>query len=109
MRKQTNIARFIGLTLTLVVWWSAGTLPIHSSQSSLAATEANPRKLNDQLASRTGTNGKIAFASYLDGHQEIYTINAAGSDLQQLTFAGRGDPPLSSHGALWSPDGRSHS
>jgi Tol biopolymer transport system component len=32
-------------------------------------------------------------------------MNADGSDLKQLTFAGGGEPPFSSHGALWSPDG----
>jgi Tol biopolymer transport system component len=105
MRKQTNIARFIVLTLTLMAGWSAATLPIHSIQSSLAASEANSEKLNDQQPSGAVTNGKIAFDVYLDGYPEIYTINADGSDLQQLTFASRENPPLGSHGALWSPDG----
>lgn len=46
-------------------------------------------------------NGKIAFASNQDGHYEIYTMEADGSDVQQLTFnAADEDFPV------WSPDGK---
>jgi Tol biopolymer transport system component len=32
-----------------------------------------------------GTNGRIAFTANLDGHQQIYSANKRGGDLQQLT------------------------
>ena len=45
--------------------------------------------------------GKIAFASDRDGNVEIYTMNADGSSLVQLTESEANDYPFS-----WSPDGR---
>lgn len=46
-------------------------------------------------------NGKIAFASNMDGDFEIYTINPDGSDLQRLTFNETDDVAPD-----WSPDGQ---
>src|SRR2546429_359047 len=94
MRKQRNIVRFIVLMLTPVVLWSANILPIHSSQSAQAASDASRTKPNDQPALRAVANGKIAFGR--DG--EIFTMNSDGSDLKQLTSGG-------GFSASWSPDG----
>src|SRR5689334_193771 len=47
------------------------------------------------------TNGKIAFASDMDGDFEIYTINPDGTDLRQLTFNEFDDGAPE-----WSPDGQ---
>ncbi len=33
------------------------------------------------------TNGRIAFTANLDGHQQIYSANKRGGDVQQLTHA----------------------
>ncbi len=55
---------------------------------------------NPSSASTGVTNGKIAFASDRDGDMEIYTIDADGSNLQQLTFNSGLDMEPN-----WSPDG----
>lgn len=47
-----------------------------------------------------GVNGKIAFASDRDGNNEIYTMNADGSEQTRLTNARYNVSPE------WSPDGR---
>jgi Tol biopolymer transport system component len=47
-----------------------------------------------------GTNGKIAFTTDRDGNNEIYTINADGSNPTRLTNNASNDD-----GAAWSPDG----
>src|SRR4029453_5386695 len=47
-----------------------------------------------------GVNGKIAFVSLRDGNQEIYVMNADGSDVQRLTFEQTADVE-----PAWSPDG----
>src|SRR5438094_4419870 len=78
MRKQRNIVRFIVLMLTPVVLCSANILPIHSSQSAQAATDASRTKPNDQPVLRAVANGKIAFGR--DG--EIFTMNSDGSDVK---------------------------
>ena len=44
--------------------------------------------------------GKIAFVSDRDGNDEIYTMNADGSDVKRLTFNGAHDTE-----PCWSPDG----
>src|SRR5438876_8329656 len=82
MRKQRDIARFIVLMLTPVVLWSANILPIHSSQSAQAATNASHTKPNDQPASRAVANGKLVFS---DG-AAIYTMDHNGRDMKRLTF-----------------------
>lgn len=48
-----------------------------------------------------GSNGRIAYASNIDGDSEIYTINADGSGMTQLTFNTDQDTSPS-----WSPDGK---
>lgn len=55
-----------------------------------------------------GANGKIAFTSRIDGPSpdvagppQVFTIDADGTDLTQLTFSGLHDDP-----ATFSPDGR---
>src|SRR6266567_3044391 len=46
-----------------------------------------------------GLNGKIAFTSNLDGRTEVYSVNADGTGVTELTdSAGAGSPS-------WSPDG----
>lgn len=45
-------------------------------------------------------NGKIVFVSSRDGNEEIYAMNADGTDVRQLT-----DNPASDHSPVWSPDG----
>jgi Tol biopolymer transport system component len=47
-----------------------------------------------------GRNGKIAFASTLDGNLEIYSMDPDGSNLTRLT-----DNPASDNTPAWSPDG----
>jgi hypothetical protein len=48
-----------------------------------------------------GTNGLIAFTSNRDGNNEIYSMQAAGTNLRRLT-----NNPASDGHAAWSPDGR---
>jgi len=48
-----------------------------------------------------GENGRISFASNQSGSSQIYTMNAGGRDLIQLTFA-----PGNSVISDWSPDGQ---
>ena len=50
------------------------------------------------------SNGKIAFVSQRDGNDEIYTMNADGSNVQRLTFDPIGSPK-SDLSPVWSPDG----
>ena len=45
-------------------------------------------------------NGRIAFVSYVDGNQEIYSIGSDGSGLTRLTWNGAED-----YSPDWSPDG----
>ncbi|TES93324.1 MAG: hypothetical protein E3J88_00305, partial [Anaerolineales bacterium] len=47
-----------------------------------------------------GGSGKIAFASYRSGDQEIYVMNSDGSGIQQLT-----DNDWDDYSPAWSPDG----
>jgi hypothetical protein len=44
--------------------------------------------LGQPLASSTSSMGKIAFTSDRDGHSEIYTMNADGSNQTRLTNTG---------------------
>lgn len=48
-----------------------------------------------------GSNGKIVFASDVDGDHEIYTMDDDGSNVTQLTFN-----TVSDMNPTWSPDGR---
>lgn len=52
-------------------------------------------------AALPGENGRISFASNQSGFSQIYTMNAGGRDLIQLTFA-----PGNSVISDWSPDGQ---
>ena len=45
-------------------------------------------------------HSKIAFVSIRDGNDEIYVMNANGSDVTRLT-----NDPASDGGPAWSPDG----
>ena len=50
---------------------------------------------------RTEPSGKIAFVSFRDGNQEIYVMNADGSDERNLT-----NDPGDDYDPDWSPDGK---
>lgn len=52
------------------------------------------------LAAHPGGNGRISFSSNQTGSSQIYTMNADGSDVRQLT-ASTGNSVISD----WSPDG----
>src|SRR5437868_6948250 len=52
-------------------------------------------------ATVAGANGKIAFTSNVDGRTEVYTANADGTGVTELT-----DSP-DARGPSWSPDGSS--
>jgi Tol biopolymer transport system component len=56
------------------------------------------------LSGQAVSNGKIAFVSQRDGNDEIYTMNADGSNVQRLTFDVVGSPN-SDLSPAWSPDG----
>lgn len=47
-----------------------------------------------------GTNGMIAFDTNRDNNEDIYVMNADGTNPTRLTNASASD-----HGAVWSPDG----
>src|SRR5215211_8248538 len=49
-----------------------------------------------------GTNGKIAFDRVAGGNDDVYTINADGTGLDQLT-----NDPTTDEFAAFSPDGKS--
>jgi Tol biopolymer transport system component len=51
-------------------------------------------------AARTVRNGKIAFVSDRDGNNEIYVMDADGTNARNLTHSIRDD-----HAPAWSPDG----
>ena len=51
-------------------------------------------------ATYPGQPGKIAFVSNRDGNREIYTMNADGSNQQNIT-----NHPGSDFNPAWSPDG----
>lgn len=53
------------------------------------------------VATTPGTNGRIVFTSTRTGNEEIWTMNADGTDLRQLTRNKQPD-----YTAAWSPDGR---
>jgi Tol biopolymer transport system component len=75
-----------------------------STLALLAALVAAPIALvAPQRAQATvpGSNGKIAFTSTLDGRTEVYTANADGSGVTELTDSAGADSPS------WSPDGSS--
>ena len=55
---------------------------------------------NTARAAYPGGNGKIAFVSGRDGNNEIYVMNADGTDQTRLT-----DNPAYDSGPSWSPDG----
>ena len=56
------------------------------------------------LSGQAVSNGKIAFVSQRDGNDEIYTMNADGSNVQRLTSDPIGSPN-SDLSPTWSPDG----
>ena len=51
-------------------------------------------------AAYPGLNGRLSFTSHRDNNNEIYSMNADGSDVQRLT-----NNALDDDGAVWSPDG----
>src|SRR5437867_2127924 len=55
---------------------------------------------NDRLPSCSPDGTRIAFTSNRDGKDEIYVIQADGSNVKRLTFNSSDD-----WGAVWSPDG----
>jgi Tol biopolymer transport system component len=88
MKNSPNIARhLLPMTLALAGLMLWNVLLTSSPAQAVRAASSPP-------VSTAVTNGRIAFNR--DG--EIFAMNADGSDLKQLTFAGGG-------GALWSPDG----
>ena len=60
------------------------------------------------LSGQSVSNGKIAFVSQRDGNEEIYVMNADGSNVQRLTFDPVGSPK-SDVNPTWSPDGKGSS
>ena len=54
-----------------------------------------------QGKSEGGGEGKIAFTSLRDGNEEIYVMNADGSDQTRLTY----NPPYGNGCPCFSPDG----
>jgi Tol biopolymer transport system component len=51
-------------------------------------------------ATPSGPNGRIVFGSNRDGNQELYSVNADGSELRRLTWT-----PQEEQLPAWSPDG----
>ncbi len=102
MRKPDVARRCFVLTLTMVGLLSWNTLPPQlAGRAVAAATRTDLTRLADQPVSRAMTNGKIAFTSDRDGNQEIYLMNADGSNQVRLT----NNPGTDSFPAF-SPDGR---
>ena len=109
MRKTRERAtHLISISVALIVLGSLTALPILPTRTATAATNGTLTRLADQPASTVRANGKIAFVGHRDGNDEIYTINADGSDLQRLTSNPNDstDDPRWSDSPVWSPDGR---
>jgi hypothetical protein len=51
-------------------------------------------------ATAPGPNGRVAFSSSASGNSELYSVNADGSALRQLTWT-----PQTEQAPAWSPDG----
>jgi Tol biopolymer transport system component len=69
-------------------------------------TGQNPRVLNGQVASGsafdwTADGARVVFANLVDGHKQIFRMNADGSDLLMLTDT----PETSNTDPEWSPNG----
>jgi Tol biopolymer transport system component len=54
-------------------------------------------------ATTHGTNGRIAYAAEVNGHYQVFTVAADGTDLRQLTHFDDGSDSLNPD---WSPDGK---
>ena len=108
MRKTRERATYlISISVALIVFGSLTALPILPTRTATAATNGSLTRLADQPASGAVANGKIAFVGQQTGNREIYTINAAGSDLKRLTNTVQGGvDEYWSDNPVWSPDGR---
>ena len=87
---------------------SGGDLDLHhrAADGSVRTLTADP---SDEFGGVWSPDGRrIAFVSNRDGDDEIFTMQADGSGLRQLTRNGgpRGGVPVLDHSPAWSPDGR---
>lgn len=81
--------------------WVSGQVVIADAVASQVAVVKAPPTPAPIATPIGGGTGKIAFYSYRTGNDEIYLMNADGSDLQQLT-----NNPGFDKVPVWSPDGK---
>src|SRR3972149_244325 len=100
MEKHILIKAFLIVSLITLVSIAGATPTITDTKTVGLQTAAITVNGQAQAVS----NGKIAFVSQRDGNEEIYTMNADGSNVQRLTFDVVGSPK-SDLSPAWSPDG----
>jgi Tol biopolymer transport system component len=105
LNHQKNHARqLLGLALATAVLTGLSVVTSYSATRSRSfgrvTTTGTAIPITQPQMPALKANGKIAFASELDGNQEIYTMNPDGSGLTRLTFE-----PEFDHSPAWSPDG----
>jgi len=98
-------AVLLGAALTACSSISGGSLQattIHPSSAPTTTLKALPSILPTSTAKldQSSLSGRILFSAGPHLHQDIYVINADGSDLTQLT-----DDPAADYDPAWSPDG----
>jgi len=97
-------AVLLGAALTACSSISGGALQattIHPSSAPTTTLKALPSILPTSTAKldQSSLSGRILFSAGPHPHQDIYVINADGSDLTQLT-----DDPAADSDPAWSPD-----
>ncbi|MGQ0543010.1 MAG: winged helix-turn-helix domain-containing protein [Blastocatellia bacterium] len=73
----------------------------HLNVYQTAKSDANPRVLASAMNVVFAPSGRIVFSSLMSGNSEIWTVNADGSDLRQLT-----NVPTSDIAPMVSPDSK---
>jgi Tol biopolymer transport system component len=100
MKKHTFIKVLLAISLIILVSIAVATATITDTKN--AGTQNTAITADGQV--QAVSNGKIAFVSERDGNEEIYVMNADGSNVQRLTFDPVGSPKSDVNPA-WSPDG----
>jgi Tol biopolymer transport system component len=96
--KNTLIIRL--LQFIIIISLVSSIFPGYRQNISVEAREAGNVRINKPTLFSSSPTGKIVFSSDRSGNDEIYTMNANGSNVHQITYNSGPDTKPS-----WSPDG----
>lgn len=83
------------------IWCIGITLVLATTYSESAFQSSSPEALRESDHNENKLSGRIAFVAITSGNWDLWTMNADGTDLVQLT-----DTPIDERYPTWSPDGK---